>query len=138
MRQEQSLPRAIGRSFSPLSIARDTANQRSRAREPLAARGELRKVDDALRAARPRGASLEEAASRQALAQLAMASHDLRDPLQVIASHVELVADGFRGAISVEQRACLDDVRAQIDHLSAVVGSVLALARATQQGRALE
>ena len=101
-------------------------------------RTELSKANEALRQARARCERLEESASRQALARLAMASHDLRDPLQVIASHVELVAEGFCGVVSAEQRACLERVRAQVDHLAAVVGSVLTLARAAHQGDTLE
>jgi signal transduction histidine kinase len=51
---------------------------------------------------------------------------------------VDLIADGFCGSVTNEQRACLERVRLQIDQLSAVVGSVLTLARATHRGRMLE
>ena len=139
MRQhEQLLPRAVTAGFTAFGVSRSSSRAQTKGRELVAMRTELSKANEALRQARARCERLEESASRQALARLAMASHDLRDPLQVIASHVELVAEGFCGVVSAEQRACLERVRAQVDHLAAVVGSVLTLARAAHQGDTLE
>jgi signal transduction histidine kinase len=72
--------------------------------------------------------------ARSELAFLTAASHDLRDPLQIIASYVALLADGFWGPVNDDQRTSLMRLRGQVDYLSAVVGSVLALARMEQCG----
>jgi signal transduction histidine kinase len=77
-------------------------------------------------------------ATERDLARLATASHDLRDPLQAIAAHVELLADGFCGPVTSEQRRYLTRVSGYVHHLAAVVDSVLVLARAEQRGLAPE
>jgi signal transduction histidine kinase len=139
MRQpDQLLPRAVTTSFAPFGTSRTSSRSRSTARELLAARTELAAANEALREAQARCARLEQSASPQALVRLAAASHDLRDPLQVIASYVELLADGLCGPVSADQRAYLERVRAHVDHLAAVVGSVLTLARVAHHGAALE
>ncbi len=67
---------------------------------------------------------------QQGLSPLVAASHDLRGPLQVIASYVELLAEGFCGPLTDNQQSYLTRVRGQVDHLSHVVDSILLLARA--------
>jgi signal transduction histidine kinase len=77
-------------------------------------------------------------ATERDLARLATASHDLRDPLQAIASYVDLLADGFCGPVTSEQRSYLTRVRGYVLHLAAVVDSILVLARAEHRGLAPE
>jgi signal transduction histidine kinase len=136
--QEQALRRPFSASFTAAGTSRTSTSSRSMARELLAARIELAAANEALRQAQSRCAQLEESAPRQALALLAAASHDLRNPLQIMASYVELLADGLCGPVNSGQSTYLTRVRAHIDHLAAVVGSVLTLARATHEGRELE
>jgi signal transduction histidine kinase len=77
-------------------------------------------------------------ASPGALTSLACASHDMRDPLQAIACCVDLLADGACGAVSAEQRVYLDRLRGQLEHVTAIVGSILTLARAADRSGGLE
>jgi signal transduction histidine kinase len=74
----------------------------------------------------------------QVLARLANASHDLRDPLHVIATYMELLAGGFCGPVNGDQHTYLMRVRGHVDHLAAVIDSILILARTAQCGSALE
>ncbi len=74
---------------------------------------------------------------QQGLSHLVAASHDLRGPLQVIASYVELLAEGFCGPLNADQHSYLTRVRGQVDHLAHVIDSILLLARA-ERDRALE
>jgi signal transduction histidine kinase len=76
-------------------------------------------------------------ASQRELTRLAAVSHDLKDPLQAIASSVELLAHGFYGPVTSEQRSSLTRVQGYVHHLAAVVDSILVLARAGQRGLAL-
>ena len=138
MPQEQHLRRVATMSISSLSIARRPVQQRNRAQELLAIRAELAEARMSLCEEKARSARLERSASQLAVTQLATAGHDLRDPLQVIASHVDLIALGFCGAVNPDQRARLEHVRAQVDHLSAVVSSVLMLASVSHRGGMLE
>jgi signal transduction histidine kinase len=72
-----------------------------------------------------------------ALAYLAAASHDLRDPLQIITSYIDLLAESVYGPVNSEQHGCLARVRCQVEHVSRIVDSILTLARA-EGGPALE
>jgi signal transduction histidine kinase len=139
MRQhEQPSPRTSATAFTAPAALPGSLRSRRLARELLAARIELAAANEALRRAQARCEQLEECAPRQALEDLAAASHDLRNPLQVIAAYVELLDAELHGPVNARQRTFLTHVRAQVDHLAAVVGSILALARATRGAGALE
>jgi len=66
------------------------------------------------------------------------ASHDLHVPLQVISSYVEMLADGSCGPVTTVRRGYLMRVRGNTNHLSAIAGSILSIARAERDGRTLE
>jgi signal transduction histidine kinase len=112
--------------------------QKHHAGQPVLAAPFTPKSDDRRSARTARTARTANITPRQALARLSEASHDLRDPLQVIASYTALIADGLCGPVTNEQRIYLNRMRGQVDHLAAVVGSILVLARLTEPGHALE
>jgi PAS domain S-box-containing protein len=60
---------------------------------------------------------------------LAAMSHELRTPLNGIAGYVDLLEMGIRGPLTSEQRADLVRIRANQQHLSALIEDVLSFAR---------
>jgi signal transduction histidine kinase len=63
-----------------------------------------------------------------------MASHDFRNPLQVIASCVEMLADARFGPVTPAQLTALNAARANVGYLAEVANSVLTLAAARRRG----
>lgn len=136
--QQHGFRRTVSTSGTPSEVTRPPGGSRAAARELSTARTQLAETMAALQAMQVRCAKLEETASREVLDRLAEASHDLRGPLQVIGMDVDMLTAGFCGTISDRQREHLDRVRAHVDHLAALIASVLTLARATHPGGALE
>jgi signal transduction histidine kinase len=101
---------------------RDATAPRKRLRSRLAALG---RVNAALAG---RGAELQRASDEKSRF-LANLSHELRTPLHSIIGFAELMHDGRVGPVSDEQREYLEVVRASADHMVALVGDVLDLAR---------
>ncbi|MFC0624806.1 sensor histidine kinase [Kribbella deserti] len=68
------------------------------------------------------------------------AGHELRTPLTSIRTNLDLLAQADqRGGLSPEdRRQLLDDVRAQMDELTALIGDLTELARDTPQNRGYE
>lgn len=68
------------------------------------------------------------------------AGHELRTPLTSIRTNLDLLAQADqRGGLSAEdRRQLLDDVRAQMDELTTLIGDLTELARDTPQNRGFE
>jgi two-component system, OmpR family, sensor histidine kinase MprB len=68
---------------------------------------------------------------------VADASHELRTPLASLRANVQMIEDSER--LPQEERAALrDDILAELDELTALVGDVVELARGSQPGRTLD
>ena len=91
-----------------------------------------------VRRAPARCTEIEMLADERALASLARAAHDIRDPLQAIACYVDLLSEGVCGAVSDEQRSYLRRLGGQVDYVVAIVASILTLARAARRECTLE
>ena len=56
--------------------------------------------------------------------------HDLKNPLNAIDGHAQLLEDGIRGALSAEQRESVQRIRKSVRSLLALVNDMLELSRA--------
>jgi signal transduction histidine kinase len=70
-----------------------------------------------------------EAANRAKSDFLAAMSHELRTPLNGIAGYVDLLEMGVRGEVTPPQRADLERIRANAQHLTVLIDDVLSFAR---------
>ena len=70
-----------------------------------------------------------EAASQAKSAFLGTMSHELRTPLNAIGGYVELLDMGLRGPVTEAQRADLERIRKNQQHLSALIVDILDLVR---------
>jgi signal transduction histidine kinase len=68
-----------------------------------------------------------ESASRAKSQFLATMSHEIRTPLNAIVGYVDMLQFGLAGPLSEEQRAHLDRVRANANHLASLIGDLLDL-----------
>lgn len=57
-------------------------------------------------------------------------THDLKNPLQIIDGHAQLIADGIHGSLTPEQQQGLERVRRAARHMLAMIGDLLDLAQA--------
>ncbi|TFH21018.1 MAG: HAMP domain-containing histidine kinase [Myxococcales bacterium] len=83
-------------------------------------------ADESLDAEQPVD-SPEDAARRR----VAMAVHDLRNPLAVLSGYVELLADGGRGELNDQQTAAAESMSRQVAVLGAAIEKLMELDRAT-------
>jgi PAS domain S-box-containing protein len=60
---------------------------------------------------------------------LAAMSHELRTPLNAIGGHLELVTLGIHGPVTAEQRAALERVRVNQQHLLTLINDILQFAK---------
>ncbi len=63
-------------------------------------------------------------------------AHELNSPLTSIRGYVQMISDGRLGKLNDEQRRALSACLRNVDHMSEMVGNVLALARAEEGGKA--
>lgn len=74
----------------------------------------------------------EKASESQARRYVAMAVHDLRNPLNVISGYGGLLADGTLGALSDEQRDAVDAINRQLGSLLGVIDRMIDFDRLTR------
>jgi signal transduction histidine kinase len=87
-----------------------------------------RDLERALREART-AREAADAANRTKSDFLAAMSHELRTPLNAIGGYVDLLQLGIRGPVSDEQKADLERIRVNQQHLLGLIGGVLDLSR---------
>jgi signal transduction histidine kinase len=76
--------------------------------------------------------------SRQAGADLKLASHELRAPLGIVRGYVSMIQDGTLGAVGDEVASVLPLVRAKIDEMNRLIDEMLETARLDDGALALD